>query len=105
MEKDNYKTDIVFRVDTSKDFKGTVFALFPHEVSTLDGLVNCYQHVGQHSSADYNHCINTSKLATAEEYADLKKEMESIGYKINVVKKRNYDKYLQSCKSVRGIKN
>jgi len=105
MEKDNYKTDIVFRVDTSKDFKGTVFALFPHEVSTLDGLVNCYQHVGQHSSADYNHCINTSKLATAEEYADLKKEMESIGYKINVVKKRNYDKYLQSYKSVRGIKN
>ena len=62
MEKDNYKTDIVFRVDTSK-------------------------------------------LATAEEYADLKKEMESIGYKINVVKKRNYDKYLQSYKSVRGIKN
>jgi len=105
MEKDNYKTDIVFRIDTSKNFNGTVFALFPHEVSTIDGLVNCFQHVGQHSSAEYNHCINTSKLATADEYADIKKEMENIGYDINVVKKRNYDKYLQSYKSVRGIKN
>ena len=36
---------------------------------------------------------------------EFKKEMESIGYKINVVKKRNYDKYLQSYKSIRGIKN
>jgi len=103
MEKDNYITDIVFRVDTSKDFKGTVFALFPHEVSDEKGHVNSYQHVGQHSSADYNHCINTSKLATAEEYADLKEEMESIGYKINVVKKRNYDKYLRNYKSIRGF--
>lgn len=104
MEKDNYKTDVVFRVDTIGKFKGTVFALFPHEVSTLDGLVTTYQHVGQHSSADYRHCIAKSKLATPEEYKDLKEELESIGYDVNVVKKQNYDKYLKSYYEVRGIK-
>jgi len=105
MEKDNYKTDIIFRVDNNRNFIGSpVFALFPHEVSTLNGLVNCYQHVGQHSSAEYRHCIANSKPATPEEYKDLKEEMESIGYDINVVKKQNYDKYLKSYYEVRGIK-
>lgn len=101
MEKDNYKTDIVFRVDKTKGFKGTVFALFPHEVSTLDGLVTCYQHVGQHSSAEYAYCISRSRPATPEEYKDLKEELESIGYDVNVVKKQNYDKYLKSYYEVR----
>jgi hypothetical protein len=67
MEKDTHTTDMVFRVDTTKDFKGTVFALFPHEVSTLRGSVTFYQHVGQHGSADYNHCIKTSRPATEDE--------------------------------------
>ena len=96
MKKDNYKTDIVFRVDTSKDFKGTVFALFPHEVWDFKGNVTTYQHVGQHSGADYKYCIQTSRLATENEYNDLKKEMESLGYDINVVTKQNYKLYLKS---------
>ncbi len=105
MEKDNYITDVIFRVDKSKDFKRTVFALLPHDVSTLQGSVGCYQHVGQHSSADYRHCIATSRPATEKEYADLKAEMESgHGYNFKVIKKQNYDKYLKSYYEVRGIK-
>lgn len=95
------KVDIIFRVDTSKDFKGTVFALFPHDVCDHRGHVTSYQHVGQHSGADYRGCIATSKPATPEQYADLKAEMESIGYEINVVKKQNYDKFLKSYHEVR----
>lgn len=98
MKKDTYTTDIVFRVIKTKEFKGTVFALFPHEVCNNRGEVTTYQHVGQHSSADYNHCIKNSRLATESEYNDLKKEMESLGYNINVVTKRNYAKYLASYK-------
>lgn len=94
--KDQYKTDVMFRVDTTKDWKGTVFAVLPHEVSTLKGEVTTYQHVGQHSSGDYQTCLKTSKPATTEESADLKAEMESIGYDVNVVKKQNYRKYLKS---------
>jgi len=90
------KVDIVFRVDTSKDFKGTIFALFPHDVCTTNGLVTHYQHVGQHGSADYRGCIASSKLATPEQYADLLAEMVSIGYEVTVLKKQNYNKYLKS---------
>jgi len=101
MKKDNHKIDVIFRVDNSKDFKGVVYALFPYDISDKKGSVTSYQHVGQHSSADYNHCIKTSKPASEKDYADLKKELESIGYNINVVKKRNYDKYLKNYKSLK----
>lgn len=104
MERDTQTTDMVFRVDTTKDFKGTVFALFPHDVSTLHGSVTFYQHVGQHGLADYNHCIKTSRPATEEEAKDLKVELEGIGYNIQVVNRRNYDKYLADYKRVRGMK-
>jgi hypothetical protein len=104
MEKDTYTTDLIFRVYKKKEFKNAVLALFPHEVSTLKGSVNCYEFVGQHGSADYKHCINITRPATAEEYADLKKELEGLGYDINVVKRQNYDKYLADFKRVRGIK-
>lgn len=100
MEKDKNITDVIFRVDTSKDWKGTVFALLPYEVER-NGSVTSYQHVGQHSSANYNHCISTSRPALPAEYADLKAEMESIGYNFNVVKKANNAKYLTSYKAIR----
>jgi hypothetical protein len=95
MEKDTHITDIVFRVEKSGDFKGTVFALFPHECSH-GYMVNCYQHVGQHSSANYQGCIASSRPATPKEYADLKAEMDSLGYNIRIVKRQNYDKFLAS---------
>lgn len=101
MEKDTYKTDVVFRVDTSKSWGGTVYALMPHEVNDHKGNVVCYQHVGQHSGADYKGCIATSRPATETEYADLKTELESIGYDLNIIKKQNYDKYLKSYYEVR----
>ena len=101
MERDTYKTDVIFRVDNTKDWKGTIFALLPHEVCDYSGNVTSYQHVGQHSGADYRGCIATSKPATPEQYADLKAEMESLGYNFNVIKKQNYDKYLKSYYEVR----
>ena len=101
MEKDTHTTDMIFRVDTTKEWRGNVFALFPHEVSTPDGLVTCYQHVGQHIQAHYNHCMKKSRPATEEEAKDLRAELESIGYNIQVVKRRNYDKYLADYKRVR----
>ncbi len=97
---DKYKTDVVFRVDNTKDFKGTVFALFPHECNNRFGDVTSYQHVGQHSSADYTHCIKRSKKATKEQYKDLKKEMKGLGYNLNVVSKQNYDKWKESYDSL-----
>jgi hypothetical protein len=94
--KQPYKTDVIFRKDTTKEFKNTIFALFPHCVNDTTGNVLSYQHVGQHSSADYQHCISKSKLATETEYTDLKKELETIGYDLNIIKKQNHKKYLKN---------
>ena len=96
MRKDKHKTDVVFRYDTTKDWKGTIFALLPHECADHQGNVTTYQHVGQHSAADYLYCISKSRPATPAEYADLKKEMEGMGYNFNVIQKQNRDKFLIS---------
>jgi hypothetical protein len=106
MEKDVNKTDVIFRVDTTKDFKGDVVAVFPHNVETLEGNVGYYIHVGQHSHGDYQRIIQTSRPATEDEAKDLKAELENhFGYNFNVIKRRNYDKYLESYYSVRKIYN
>jgi acyl-CoA thioesterase len=94
------KVDIVFRVDKTRNGNGEVFALFPHDCCNHNGNVTSYQHVGQHSSANYKHCLEMSKPATPEQYADLLKELESIGYEVNIVKKQNYEKFLKSYKKV-----
>lgn len=101
MEKDNYKTDVIFRVVTIQGIT-EVTAFLPHDVNSLAGDVTCYAHIGQHSSANYNYCVSKSRLATPEEYEDLKKEMETLfGYNFNVIKKQNRKKYLKNYYEVR----
>lgn len=46
-----------------------------------------YMHIGQHGDADYQGVVSSTKLAKPEEYADLKKELESIGYDLLVRQK------------------
>ena len=91
------KTDVIFRKD-----KDSVFALFPYLISTVDGNVTGYAHFGQHFSADYNHCIMTSKPAQAEEYADLMAELEQVGYNLRIIQKINYNKYDKAWKEARN---
>lgn len=64
-----------------------LYAVFPvafqHESDNM--LVPCYSHVGQHS-----HCsgayMNKSRPATKSEYSALKKELESLGYNLEILK-------------------
>ena len=90
LRKDTFKTDVIFRVDTSKDFEGTVFALFPYDVDVINGLVVTYQHIGQHSYADYKHCLKTSRRAKLAEFKDLRVELEGLGYNIRTIKGKYY---------------
>ena len=97
MELDKDKTDVVFRVDKTKDWKGTIFALFPHTCCDYQGNVSTYQFVGQHSAANYGYCIQTSRPATKKDYAELKKHLRNhFGYNLKVVKRQNRQKYLDS---------
>ena len=94
MEKDTYKTDVIFRSQKNGE-DVSVFALFPHIVETINGDVLCYDHIGQHGGADYKHCIKVSRPATPEEYSCLKTELENeFGYNLNVIEKQSIRKYV-----------
>jgi hypothetical protein len=72
------------RVSFRKDNTGEITAVF------LDRIpMACYSHDGQHSacSAEW---VRTTK--PAKNYADLRRELEAIGYEIVVAKKMTYQK-------------
>lgn len=80
MEKDSFKTLVIFR----KFKEGDVIALFPADIVDVSGNCNSYMHVGQHGGADYNGLLSTTELASPPEYKALKKELESLGYDLDV---------------------
>ena len=96
MKTDVEKTDVIFRKETrDTKWENEIFALFPYDVHDFfSGHCASYQHIGQHSPADYDMCIQNSIPAKGDEYKDLKSELESLGYNLNIIKKRNYQKYL-----------
>jgi len=94
-------TDVTFR----KWKDGSILALFPHCVDTYEGGVSSYEHIGQHSSADYGHCIYDTKPAKEHEYKSLKDELESIGYNLNVIKRQNHNKFLLGLNEIRKTFN
>lgn len=65
---------------------GDVYALFPELPADRRGHCECYAHVGQHGAA-YPGAIAGTRPATAEEIAPLKRELESLGYILNVCRK------------------
>jgi len=79
------KTVVIFR----KFPEGEIVAIFP-EIPANDHRAEClcYQHIGQHGPASYS-LVDRTKLATAAEYAELKTELESIGYDLIVHKRIN----------------
>lgn len=77
-------TKVVFRVWKWKNESG-VIALFPELPTDPYGwYCESYMHVGQHAGADYERVIERTRPATEEEYADLMRELEDIGYNLEV---------------------
>jgi hypothetical protein len=80
MDKDNYKTKVIFRFwNVSQD----VIALFPDETSYYGDCLS-YEHVGQHGIAYFAGIMENSRRATPEEYRYLAEELESLGYNLNI---------------------
>ncbi len=76
------KTKVIFR----KYPDGNVIALLIEEPADLNpSHCNSYMHVGQHSAVDPLKVVCQTILASEEEYADLKEEMESLGYEFEVL--------------------
>lgn len=85
--------DVIFR-----KFKGNeVIAIFPYDVCNNNYDVTSYMHIGQHGACDLS-LAKELKTAAEYEYSDLKKELGNIGYKLRIIKRINYKKYLQSIK-------
>lgn len=59
--------------------EGGVIALFPDQPEGR-GLVNSYEHVGQHGAADYHGVVRDTKPAKPAEYRGLLRELKNIGY-------------------------
>ena len=70
------------------DFGPDIFAFFPdepyNELVYGDTILTSYSRIGQHSACHIDYA-NESREATLEEYISLKEELESIGYKLNVI--------------------
>jgi hypothetical protein len=63
----------------------SIIALFPQEPADPHGqLCVCYQHVGQHGSADTEYVMENSAPATAAEAAPLLEELRDIGYELKL---------------------
>ena len=83
------KTKVIFRY-----FRGEVVAIFPEIAGTYDsGTCSCYASMGQHSACNPYLVIDDSKLATPEQYADLKQELENLGYNLEIIKRHRYSHY------------
>lgn len=65
---------------------GDIIAIFP-DIEANYGHFVMYEHIGQHGEGDYQGILPRTKLAKPEEYLDLYKELETIGYNLQVVKR------------------
>lgn len=81
------KTKVVFRKWRKG---GDIIALFP-DFEVLPGNKSycmSYEHAGQHGPADYGIVTRDTEPATPGEYADLKAELEQLGYNLEIVSRR-----------------
>lgn len=77
------KTKVIFR----KWKNGDIIALFPEEPGNHDASTcNSYEHSGQHGSAEPRYVIQATTPAKPAEYANLQRELERIGYDLDVKK-------------------
>ena len=77
------KTTVIFRKCEPRG----IIALFPL-IDECPGRCLSYEHTGQHGIADYGHVIGMTRPAQPHEYADLKAELERIGYKLKIRTRR-----------------
>jgi hypothetical protein len=79
-------TLVKFRVHPANN---DLFAFFPQLKASFNGYRHdnkvCYSHIGQHSECNIEY-VKECRPATESEYLPLKRELESIGYTLKLVK-------------------
>jgi hypothetical protein len=78
-------TKVIFR--RYKD-AGDIIAIFPEELATMNpNDCSSYEYFGQHSSCDPFYVIQKTYPAKEADYQSLQKELEGIGYKLEIVQR------------------
>lgn len=78
------KTDVIFRQWPD----GDVIAIFPGVPGTPDpGSCLSYERIGQHGSADLKAVIRRTRPATGPAAVGLCRELRSIGYDLDIVRR------------------
>jgi len=81
--EENKPTRVIFR-RWYRQCDGTgIIALFPGDDAGR-GMVQSFEHIGQHGPADLAGVIRRTKPAAEAEYADLMRELESEPYRYNL---------------------
>lgn len=80
-------TRVVFKMTPKDVYSGRECIAFLLDADANRDYIMSYMHVGQHSEATVEFCV-ACRLATPEEYADLKAELETIGYELKICKRR-----------------
>ena len=81
-KKNDDVVPVIFKIETG--VIRSVLAVFPTEPGTNSPYTcSCYRHVGQHGWCD-ERSASDLKPAKPSEYADLKRELERIGYRLEV---------------------
>jgi hypothetical protein len=84
-------TKVIFRKWTGKN--SGIIALFPEVAADNEGrYVDSYEAIGQHGGADYRGVIKATVPAKPSEFADLKRELKNIGYRLRIAKKHQGDR-------------
>ena len=81
-------TDMAFLVDRIGEI-GEVVAVMPSCAATVGrpNHATCYVRDGQHGACDIVAMVNYYDQASPAQYADLKAELEGLGYAVNVISK------------------
>ena len=78
------KTKVVFLYNDDKE-SSDIFAFFPEQQYGIGAAhFDSYAHIGQHGACDIDYA-RESRKATPDEYKDLKTELESIGYNLEIL--------------------
>lgn len=88
---DNEETTVVFRSSRMDDWVVALFPSLNYDSGHTNerGLVASYvAGLGQHGAADYVGTVASTRPATDAEYEDLAAELESLGYRLRILKKK-----------------
>lgn len=109
-------TPVIFRrwpKERCRDFLGRVYwtggdavAIFPTLPGTSDEYTcSSYEHLGQHGACNGRGFVNRTILAKPEEYADLKKELESppFNYRLRIYSRWQPSFDVERRKALRGM--